>query len=55
MHLQIGTSHRVKGADYALESIHNLKEALPELWETEVVSTETGYSGKVAVETFVTA
>nr|GEZ36258.1 suppressor of disruption of TFIIS-like [Tanacetum cinerariifolium] len=29
----VGTSHRCKGADYALESIHNMKEAIPELWE----------------------
>ncbi|VVA28701.1 PREDICTED: C24B11 05 [Prunus dulcis] len=50
----IGTSQRVKGADYALESIHNLREALPELWEVEMKS-EVRYSGKVAVETSVTA
>lgn len=50
----VGTSHRVKGADYALESIHNLREALPELWEAEV-RAEVGYSGKIARETSVTA
>ncbi|KAL2481555.1 Haloacid dehalogenase-like hydrolase (HAD) superfamily protein [Abeliophyllum distichum] len=49
----VGKSQRVKGADYALESIHNLKEALPELWETDKVA-EVNYSG-VAVETSVTA
>ncbi|KAL2320005.1 hypothetical protein Fmac_028974 [Flemingia macrophylla] len=56
----VGTSHRVKGADFAVESIHNLKEALPELWETEIkpqvaipgTGTETE---KLAVETPVIA
>ncbi|KAI6675067.1 hypothetical protein NL676_002973 [Syzygium grande] len=50
----IGTSQRCKGADYALESIHNLREALPELWEADLKS-EVGYSGAVVVETSVTA
>ncbi|CAA2964312.1 suppressor of disruption of TFIIS-like [Olea europaea subsp. europaea] len=49
----VGKSQRIKGADYAFESIHNLKEALPELWETDKVA-EVNYSG-VAVETSVTA
>lgn len=52
--MQIGTSQRCKGADYALESIHNLREALPELWEADLKS-EVGYSGAVVVETSVTA
>lgn len=51
----MGTSQRTKGADYALESIHNIKEALPELWISVKKSSEVGYSGKVAVETSVTA
>ncbi|PON38590.1 HAD hydrolase, subfamily IA [Parasponia andersonii] len=51
----VGTSQRVKGADYALESIHNIREALPELWEVDRKSAEVGYPGKVAVETSVTA
>ncbi|ESQ40139.1 hypothetical protein EUTSA_v10014335mg [Eutrema salsugineum] len=51
----VGTSNKVKGADYALESIHNMKEALPELWESDMKSSDVGYSGKVAVETSVTA
>lgn len=52
---QVGTSQRVKGADYALESIHNIREALPELWNVEKKS-KVGYSaGNVAVETSVTA
>ncbi|KAI4356487.1 hypothetical protein L6164_000509 [Bauhinia variegata] len=50
----VGTSQRVKGADYALESIHNLREAVPELWEVDMKS-EVAYPGKVAVETSVTA
>lgn len=52
--VMVGTSNRPKGADYALENIHNLREAIPELWEFEVKS-EVGYSDKVAVETTVTA
>ncbi|XP_072998306.1 uncharacterized protein C24B11.05-like [Typha latifolia] len=51
----VGTSHRVKGADYALESIHNIREALPELWEKAEKSEDVLYSGKVAIETSVTA
>jgi len=50
----VGTSHRVKGADYALESIHNIREALPELWEVDKKS-EVSYPGKLTVETSVTA
>jgi putative hydrolase of the HAD superfamily len=52
---QIGTSQRVKGADYALESIHNIREAIPELWEADRKSEVAAYSGNVAVETSVTA
>ncbi|KAF8395600.1 hypothetical protein HHK36_019550 [Tetracentron sinense] len=51
----IGTSHRTKGADDALESIHNIREALPELWETNEKSEKVRYSCNVAMETFVTA
>ncbi|ONK67742.1 uncharacterized protein A4U43_C05F3270 [Asparagus officinalis] len=51
----VGTSNRIKGADYALESIHNIKEALPELWEEAKKSEERQYSGKVSIETSVTA
>ncbi|KAE8713225.1 hypothetical protein F3Y22_tig00110213pilonHSYRG00142 [Hibiscus syriacus] len=50
----IGTSQKPKGADFALESIHNIKQAIPELWETGRIS-EVNYPGQVAVETFVTA
>ncbi|KAE9622180.1 putative pyridoxal phosphatase [Lupinus albus] len=52
--VQVGTSQKVKGADYALESIHNLREAVPELWEADIKSDVT-YTAKLAVETFVTA
>lgn len=51
--MQVGKSQRVKGADYALESIHNLREAIPELWETDKLA-KVAYSG-VTVETSVTA
>ncbi|GLT38933.1 hypothetical protein SLA2020_131480 [Shorea laevis] len=51
----VGNSQRVKGADYALESIHNIKEALPELWKADRKS-EVGYSGQqIVVEASVTA
>ncbi|THU54378.1 hypothetical protein C4D60_Mb10t24460 [Musa balbisiana] len=53
--MQVGTSHRVKGADHALESIHNIREALPELWEKAEKSGSIRHSGKVAMETSVTA
>lgn len=52
--IQIGTSQKVQGADYALESIHNLPEAIPDLWEADLKS-EVVYTGKLAVETTVTA
>lgn len=52
----VGTSQRTKGADFALESIHNMREALPELWEADTDKSEgIRYSGKVAIETSVTA
>ncbi|KAH0753621.1 hypothetical protein KY290_023891 [Solanum tuberosum] len=49
----VGKSQKVVGADYALESIHNIKEILPQLWEVEKVA-EVTYSG-VAVKTSVIA
>ncbi|XP_040992984.1 uncharacterized protein LOC121239744 [Juglans microcarpa x Juglans regia] len=51
----VGTPHRTQGVDYALESIHNIREALPELWEAEEKSESVSYSGKVAIETYVQA
>lgn len=50
----VGKSQRIKGADYVLESIHNIREALPELWDADKVS-EGSYTGKVTAETPVTA
>ncbi|MCH90792.1 haloacid dehalogenase-like hydrolase superfamily protein, partial [Trifolium medium] len=50
----VGKSQRIKGADYALENIHNLREAVPELWEFDIKS-EVAYPGNLAVETSVTA
>ncbi|XP_075513071.1 suppressor of disruption of TFIIS-like [Primulina tabacum] len=41
----VGKSQRVKGSDYALESIHNLREAIPELWEAEKLAEAINYSG----------
>nr|GEY93161.1 HAD-like domain-containing protein [Tanacetum cinerariifolium] len=52
----VGTSHRCKGADYALESIHNMKEAIPELWELiDMVSDAVYNPANVVAETSVTA
>ncbi|XP_074565169.1 uncharacterized protein C24B11.05-like [Curcuma longa] len=51
----VGTSQRVKGADHALESIHNLREALPELWEEAKKSSNIRPSNKITMETSVTA
>ncbi|XP_077238988.1 suppressor of disruption of TFIIS-like [Tasmannia lanceolata] len=51
----VGNSQRAKGADFALESIHNIREALPELWEGDEKSKGVSYSGKVAIEMPVTA
>lgn len=31
----MGRSDLVPGADHALNSIHNIREALPEIWEVE--------------------
>ncbi|XP_074573216.1 uncharacterized protein C24B11.05-like isoform X1 [Curcuma longa] len=51
----VGTSHRVKGADHALESIHNIKEAFPELLEENEKSEAIHHSGNVGLETSVSA
>ncbi|KAK2642251.1 hypothetical protein Ddye_024014 [Dipteronia dyeriana] len=51
----MGTSLKAEGVDYVLESIHNIREALPELWESGEKSESVGYSGKVAIETYVKA
>ncbi|ESW17075.1 hypothetical protein PHAVU_007G208000 [Phaseolus vulgaris] len=50
----LGHSDLVPGADHALNSIHNIKEALPEIWEIE----ESNQQQKIqppAVETMVLA
>ncbi|KAG8660201.1 uncharacterized protein C24B11.05 [Manihot esculenta] len=44
----VGSSERTEGVDYAVESIHNIKEALAELWED---SEGVKCSGKAAIET----
>lgn len=31
----MGTCVRTTGVDHALESIHNIREAFPELWDAE--------------------
>ncbi|XP_059430085.1 suppressor of disruption of TFIIS-like [Corylus avellana] len=54
--VHVGTSHRGNGVDYALESIHNIREALPVLWEA--INEESGsieYPRKMAIETSVKA
>ncbi|KAL8129916.1 hypothetical protein V2J09_019071 [Rumex salicifolius] len=51
----VGNSHRVEGADYALESIHNIKEAFPELLEADDKAENVRYSRKVSIETPVPA
>lgn len=52
---QVGSSHKTEGVDYALESIHNIREALPELWESIERAEEVAYPEKVAIETRVRA
>lgn len=51
----VGSSHKTKGADYALESIHNIREALPELWEANEKSENVMHAGEIAIETPVRA
>ncbi|CAL9777261.1 unnamed protein product [Musa acuminata subsp. burmannicoides] len=51
----VGTSHRIKGADHALESIHNIKEAFPGLWEEGDKTEDVHHPGKIALETSVIA
>ncbi|KAI3772313.1 hypothetical protein L6452_03495 [Arctium lappa] len=51
----VGSSERKKGVDYALESIHNIREALPELWESVMKAKDVCDSQKIAIETYVKA
>ncbi|KAK9755261.1 hypothetical protein RND81_01G013300 [Saponaria officinalis] len=47
----VGKSERSEGAEYALESIHNIREAFPELLETDEARFEkVTCSQKIAVE-----
>jgi putative hydrolase of the HAD superfamily/pyrimidine and pyridine-specific 5'-nucleotidase len=52
--LQVGSSPLVPGAAVVLESIHNIKEALPELWEAAGDHVEAVLRS-AAVETTVIA
>ncbi|KAH9319868.1 hypothetical protein KI387_021637, partial [Taxus chinensis] len=49
----VGSSVRTEGADFALRSIHNIKEALPEIWEDGEKSEVQ--SPSIAIETVVVA
>ncbi|XP_071721124.1 uncharacterized protein C24B11.05-like [Rutidosis leptorrhynchoides] len=53
----VGRSSLVPGADHALNSIHNIREALPELWANEGERLEQAFiqSAAAAVETSVNA
>ncbi|XP_071688328.1 uncharacterized protein C24B11.05 [Rutidosis leptorrhynchoides] len=51
----VGRSSLVPGADQALNLIHNIKEALPELWANEGEHLEQAFIHPVAVETAVNA
>ncbi|CAN1304269.1 Uncharacterized protein C24B11.05 [Linum perenne] len=59
----VGSCQRVKDADFALESIHNVRQVIPGLWEADIKKSSSsssssevvGYKGKVAVEQSVTA
>ncbi|RDX99424.1 hypothetical protein CR513_17529 [Mucuna pruriens] len=49
----VGTSVRTTGTDHALESIHNIREAFPELWDADEKHEIVPY--KVGIETSVKA
>ncbi|XP_050236003.1 uncharacterized protein C24B11.05-like [Mercurialis annua] len=51
----VGSSLRTEGVDCAVESIHNINEALPELWETNEKFEGVKCADKVAIETSVKA
>ncbi|KVI11351.1 hypothetical protein Ccrd_010240 [Cynara cardunculus var. scolymus] len=51
----VGSSERKKSVDYALESIHNIREALSGLWESVMKSKDVCDSQKIAIETTVKA
>ncbi|KAL5218282.1 hypothetical protein ABZP36_018966 [Zizania latifolia] len=47
---EVGTSERIKGVDHALESLHNMKETLPALWEEVVKDEDVRNSSKVGID-----
>ncbi|XP_021753922.1 suppressor of disruption of TFIIS-like [Chenopodium quinoa] len=51
----VGRSDLVPGADYALRSIHNMKEALPEIWEAKSKEHHEQVLQAAAAETVVRA
>ncbi|KAG6516856.1 hypothetical protein ZIOFF_020229 [Zingiber officinale] len=51
----VGTTERINGADHALESLHDMKEALSELWEEAEKSEDDKPSTKIPIETTVVA
>lgn len=51
----VGRSDLVPGADYALNSIHNMKEALPQIWEPEPEEQHDQVLQSTAVATVVQA
>ncbi|MFS7903441.1 putative HAD hydrolase, subfamily IA, HAD superfamily [Helianthus anomalus] len=46
----VGLSQRRNGVDYALESIHNIREIVPELWESVNKSKDVQHSENIAIE-----
>jgi putative hydrolase of the HAD superfamily len=54
----VGKSEKVGGSDYALKSIHNMKEAFPELWsgsDNDKESERIAYTSQISIETSVEA
>ncbi|CAL9244252.1 unnamed protein product [Arabidopsis halleri] len=55
----VGKSRKVDGSNYALESIHNMKEALPELWlesnNNSEKSKRISYAAQFSIATSVEA
>ena len=55
----MGTSVRTEGEDFVLESIHNIREALPEIWEEGDAETSINAvhsrGAVAAIETVITA
>ncbi|KAH9324971.1 hypothetical protein KI387_005149, partial [Taxus chinensis] len=52
----VGNPIRTEGSDFALESIHNIKEAMPEIWKGNEISENVVPSGRVVIiETVVNA